>query len=275
MASQGSNAGDRSTPSPPSLLPIPDGEPSIEMTPREFIESLQRAGRVTARPSSRRRDLPAGLLVNRTEYFEPIQRPGLIPVPRSPRPPSQPVSHSAPTIPIYPGEVFTSLRAVRSEAAPRLGSREGHTLQTLAEAGRTRSILQLRQESLAPATRQRRSPSEEARNRRLEQLGRHGERLETLASTIRDLQLLVSRTNSLWMQDEKKLIRMQIEATNTIKLAPKLNETELIQKLVCNKQGWIRVIRLMLHRSSNSYNMMAMWRRREHLRRKSMQRRRP
>jgi hypothetical protein len=258
MASQGSTAGDRSTPSPPPLLPISQGDPSMEITPREFFESLQRAGRVPARPSSRRRDFPPGLLVNRTEYLEPIQGTGLIPVPRSPRPPSQPVSHSVPTIPIYPGEVFASLRAVRSEAASRLGSREEYTLQTLAAAGRNRSLLQLRRDYLSPANRQRGSPSEEARNRRLEQLGRHGERLQTLASTIRDLHLLVSRTNSLWMQDEKKLIRMQIEATNTVKLAPKLNETELIQKLVCNEQGQFRVIRLTLHRSSNSYNMTAM-----------------
>jgi hypothetical protein len=39
-----------------------------------------------------------------------------------------------------------------------------------------------------------------------------------------------------FVQDEKRQIRMQIEATSTAKLAPKLNETELIQSLVCSEQ---------------------------------------
>ncbi|KAG0646060.1 Ran-binding 9 [Hyphodiscus hymeniophilus] len=43
---------------------------------------------------------------------------------------------------------------------------------------------------------------------------------------------LNAQTDKLSKQDEKKQIRMQIEATSTAKLAPKLNETELIQKLV-------------------------------------------
>ncbi len=44
-------------------------------------------------------------------------------------------------------------------------------------------------------------------------------------------------TNIFWKQQEKKHIRQEIEATSTAKLAPPLNETELIQSLVCHLSG--------------------------------------
>ena len=94
--------------------------------------------------------------------------------------------------------------------------------------------------------------------------------------TARGRLLARSWTNpEIWIQDEKKQIRMQIEATSTSKLAPKMNETELIQKLVCHEYGWPQYHILMLRRSSNSYNMTAMSRQPEHLQRKFMKRRRP
>lgn len=44
-------------------------------------------------------------------------------------------------------------------------------------------------------------------------------------------------TNIFRKQQEKKHIRQEIEATSTAKLAPPLNETELIQSLVCHLSG--------------------------------------
>ena len=46
----------------------------------------------------------------------------------------------------------------------------------------------------------------------------------------------LTNVDDRYVQDEKRQIRMQIEATSTTKLAPKLNETELIQSLVCSER---------------------------------------
>jgi hypothetical protein len=59
------------------------------------------------------------------------------------------------------------------------------------------------------------------------------------------LMIRPSRLTSMWTnifqkQQEKKHIRQEIEATSTAKLAPPLNETELIQSLVCPLSGLSR-----------------------------------
>ena len=51
---------------------------------------------------------------------------------------------------------------------------------------------------------------------------------------IRPSRLTSMWTNIFQKQQEKKHIRQEIEATSTAKLAPPLNETELIQSLVCH-----------------------------------------
>lgn len=115
-----------------------------------------------------------------------------------------PVSHGHPTIPIFPREVsaFREARRIAEEAILREHLRN----------------LQSRARRLA----------QDVQDLRDEQ------RAESLA-LIACRRLLQTWTNpTIWIQDEKKQIRMQIEATSTAKLAPKLNETELIQKLVCH-----------------------------------------
>jgi hypothetical protein len=150
-----------------------------------------------------------------------------------------PVSYARPTIPIFPGDI-SNLLAQRAMLR--------------------RSIRDLQSRAIRLA--------QDAQALREEQ------GLASLASTAR--RLLHSWTNpTLWIQAEKNHIRMQIEATSTAKLAPKMNETELIQKLVCNEKVIARVACLMIHRFFKSFNMTATSRRREHLQKKFLRRRRP
>lgn len=73
--------------------------------------------------------------------------------------------------------------------------------------------------------------------RRFAEFRHDREDMESLQIAASRLSIISTRTNAdTCKQDEKKQIRMQIEATSTAKLAPKLNETELIQQLVCHKQ---------------------------------------
>ena len=67
--------------------------------------------------------------------------------------------------------------------------------------------------------------------------GRHPQAIALYNSPL--LMIRPSRLTSMWTnifqkQQEKKHIRQEIEVTSTAKLAPPLNETELIQSLVCH-----------------------------------------
>jgi hypothetical protein len=72
---------------------------------------------------------------------------------------------------------------------------------------------------------------EEPRLGRIEQ-DRHEERTLIAAQSL----VALSTNRMACQQDEQKQIRTQIEAASTSTLAPKMSETELIQKLVCNGQ---------------------------------------
>ena len=230
---------DRSPPSP-SFAPFYDSTDLRISREREPLQSLQRSDHIIIAPMSERPSVATN--ISAPEYPQSLRQHLNFPNERIDYPPRAdwlPVGASNPQL-WWENAVQDGVDRLLS-LTQIMSTSHRHPTASVTQS----EVLASLWGSMRPGQRHRpvqapipRTLVEHVQVGHVEQIDQQPESLQSLTSLISELRSLVSQTDMLWKQDEMKQIRMRIESTSTAKLAPKLNETELIQELVGIRQHW-------------------------------------